>query len=813
MPQPAGGGVGGVRVSGGKGNKKKRRVSGQKARWEILMESGGKCSICGTPISESFHIDHKFPYSLGGETVRENLQATCIKCNLKKGARVMGDVNFDSIVLNGRTHRVPSLDSYLPRMRSGQQKAIAKVLEIATSTSRNCASIVCPTRYGKSEIIRSLSVEAKRSNLFSGALAVSPNLYLSKQLCSDHKVEGMARRIGVHDAKSFCKAFTILDNKNIRSTTSLADNFMLSGTAALVQSRLNSDPCKDGINPFRKWIGDKRVIVFVDEAHEVGSQKARGEMIRALMGMGCFVVLLTATPYRADNDRIEGFRYERVNSDEIYKYESEYIDDESPTRRIKEYSAQRDFYKVRADVEITFRDAWESAGETILCKLNRQWIDVSVCADDGSPAGKLHELRDSKTGRPLGKARKALSRVFSEKANRAEALRIGARAFVQDILERRRSSADGAFSNAAGIVFGGNNEEGMEDNYKLEEIKDACAKEWSRLTGQQPEIAIITTDGDEPSENLRLFSEEGNFDIIIVKQMAGAGLDAPRLKTVLDFSPIRTFASCIQRWMRCATPWHSPKGESMLTGTVIIIHDPIADDIYTKGIREEGGEGDYNSKTVGDFELSREWETDDPPEPPHLSGVDVDGFDLGSAGDHQGAEVEMNSESGMMAAHLMRDMPKLHKDVTLAELAESISGYRSGTPAGDTSANKGKEKSKKTKTKPRGNSAVNDREALQDLVWTKIREKCRKVARIPESERSSPMARDAYKKYQNPIKQIAIARANNHIKPGTAADISMKIREITNEPLLKAMAVVIDSISVAEVINRFNSTRTIREME
>ena len=60
-------------------------------RYEVLKRDNFKCVKCGrTPakdIGVELHIDHKIPYSKGGETELSNLQVTCSDCNLGKGNR------------------------------------------------------------------------------------------------------------------------------------------------------------------------------------------------------------------------------------------------------------------------------------------------------------------------------------------------------------------------------------------------------------------------------------------------------------------------------------------------------------------------------------------------------------------------------------------------------------------------------------------------------------------------------------------------------------------------------------------------------
>lgn len=71
---------------------KKRRTSrniSDRMRFHILSRDGFTCQSCGaSPIKErdvKLHVDHKIPWSKGGETLEENLEAKCEKCNLGKG--------------------------------------------------------------------------------------------------------------------------------------------------------------------------------------------------------------------------------------------------------------------------------------------------------------------------------------------------------------------------------------------------------------------------------------------------------------------------------------------------------------------------------------------------------------------------------------------------------------------------------------------------------------------------------------------------------------------------------------------------------
>ncbi len=68
--------------------KTSRNIS-QRMRFKILLRDGFSCQSCGaSPLTGrgvELHVDHILPWSSGGETVEENLQAKCVRCNLGKG--------------------------------------------------------------------------------------------------------------------------------------------------------------------------------------------------------------------------------------------------------------------------------------------------------------------------------------------------------------------------------------------------------------------------------------------------------------------------------------------------------------------------------------------------------------------------------------------------------------------------------------------------------------------------------------------------------------------------------------------------------
>lgn len=65
-----------------------KREPSNRLKIQVLMRDGNKCRICGVECNDgihNIHFDHIIPWSKGGETVLENLQVLCHKCNLAKG--------------------------------------------------------------------------------------------------------------------------------------------------------------------------------------------------------------------------------------------------------------------------------------------------------------------------------------------------------------------------------------------------------------------------------------------------------------------------------------------------------------------------------------------------------------------------------------------------------------------------------------------------------------------------------------------------------------------------------------------------------
>ncbi len=69
-------------------HKRTTRSINLKLRFRVLQRDNFKCCFCGASPAKDpsieLHVDHIVPWSKGGETILENMQTLCSKCNLGK---------------------------------------------------------------------------------------------------------------------------------------------------------------------------------------------------------------------------------------------------------------------------------------------------------------------------------------------------------------------------------------------------------------------------------------------------------------------------------------------------------------------------------------------------------------------------------------------------------------------------------------------------------------------------------------------------------------------------------------------------------
>jgi superfamily II DNA or RNA helicase len=470
------------------------------------------------------------------------MQALCPACNLKKGKTM--EINLD-------------------KARPGQANAISTIVERIT-TDKTHTSIVLPTRYGKSDVIRLSALQLFANKIVSGSIVLSPGGDLRNQIVRASKVRDMCDRYGIPVGI----AKNVHEWRHAENDPFANGRYLISTT--IQYANRNVDDISGLINS-RFYMTGLPVVVFVDETHMVSNKNKWGRSIqRFLMDAngndnGARVVLLTATADRADGAEIPGFEYEFVDQERWVKTIRTPLGEHV---QVDLYEGVKKRVKIKAHCEVTFKDAWNETPSP-LCTLSRDCIDVeareivdSIAASDSR---KLSELSPSQARLVIGKA------VRDENI-----MRKGVAMFVSELKRAKE-----LLPELAGIVFTGHDEDSdSEANDHANKVRRLVED----MSDFECVIATSKSEDDTVSNHLSKF-EKGFGDVLIVKNAGGAGFDCSRLKVLLDLSSVRTFSSTVQRLMRVATP-HG----SVINAVVITLADTILSAIWDRVVSESGGE-------------------------------------------------------------------------------------------------------------------------------------------------------------------------------------------------------------------------------
>ena len=244
---------------------------------------------------EDWEIDHAEPWRITHRTNPYELQATHRRCNREKGGKVDFEIRRWEL------------------LRRRQQQAI-ELTERRVERGEKTTAIVLPCRYGKSDVIRLTAVKLWALGTACTSLALSPGENLRDQLGSAARWSLAFRRYKV-TLKAQPQIATIDRPKaGIRCKFNPNGEAFLSATIQLVQNNLDD---------FAAWVESEvhrtclPVLVFIDECHSSSDRNEWGKIVPALTDAGAHVVLLTATPERADGLRIPGFEFDVVNDGQV----------------------------------------------------------------------------------------------------------------------------------------------------------------------------------------------------------------------------------------------------------------------------------------------------------------------------------------------------------------------------------------------------------------------------------------------------------------------------------------------------------------
>jgi hypothetical protein len=327
----------------------------------------------------------------------------------------------------------------------------------------------------------------------------------------------------------------------------------------------------------------KIVVIMADEAQFCAQANASGKTLEAFRNAGAFVVTMSGSWCRSDNERIFGSITERVKSVTVFKHKVS--EGSAPNKSlVKTFEDKEGVFSHRPQLDIGLKRAWR---EGKLAKLGVDFVDLSGITIEGEKVTEI-DLRTMTENQ----VRRHLWKIVRD----PKVIKEGVRMMLAKLKPYRRKN-----NRIQAIIFCGNDRgEDQSDN-------DHCNNVFKELCRQAPDLEqqtrIVTGTDKKARENMQAF-RDGDFSVLIVKQMGGVGLDVPTLKVLLDLSTVRTEAASIQRLLRVAT-----KGEDAWVGETILVGDVFSVNNFATIITSNGGGYQTNeieeSKKIDEYEVDK----------------------------------------------------------------------------------------------------------------------------------------------------------------------------------------------------------------
>jgi Type III restriction enzyme, res subunit/HNH endonuclease len=625
-------------------SRQSRTLRSPRLRARIFRSQDGICALCGESMDPAgdWEIDHTEPWRLTHRTNIYELQATHRRCNREKGGRVEFEIRRADLLRN-------------------RQRTAIEVIEQRVRRGETTTAIVLPCRYGKSDVIRLTAVKLWATGMACTSLALSPGKNLRDQLGSPDRWTRALRRYKVAMKREPQIATVDRPKAGTRCQFNPNGEAFLSATIQLVQNNMED---------FTAWADSERhrtglpLLVFIDECHSSSDENDWGKIVPALTAAGAHIVLLTATPERADGVRIPGFDFEVADEGDVTIWRTRPHSEKPEFVTVEKLEGRRQKLLLKPDLQVFFSEAWRETApdRPILCKISRLTFDVRLrpLGLDDETATWLSEVDSPE------KVRRYLGRTVRQ----PEAIEKGCRMMVDSLLARRNLCAD-----FQAIVYCGNDTgpaDEQQENKHAEEIRGTLlriAKELGISLGIR--IATSANGGKEIIESFAGSEDKpGSGDVLIVKQMAGMGLDLPWVKTGLDLSATRTFAALVQRLFRPATPCGGAVACDWITP-----EDVISAAYFKRIVTDQGGEAKASELSVTDSHDKKRQESD--PQPP----LAADGVRTGNFEDSGGKAAER--EQWERVADLISKAPRITAVYTHAELAEVADTLFSMEDTGD----------------------------------------------------------------------------------------------------------------------------------
>ena len=268
---------------GGQISPPQRRRFTRRQRNTLYLAADGRCANCGTDLLPGWHADHHTPWALGGSTRTDNGRALCPACNLQKGSTMDYQDTFDP--------------------RPFQADVIEQVVD-GFATGRRVTVALGTPGTGKTLAYQATATHLLREGLIDHVASFAPRVSLARQCEIDwmHQ-DGVTKELKGHfqlfdDRLRFGKIRHVGTQAPLTQRGAVGTGFVTTYSALCTAE-----------NVFLEWAEEHRgrFLLVADEAQFCGAPDEKGGGTRAgvlleqMHEFAAHTLLLTGTPYRADN--------------------------------------------------------------------------------------------------------------------------------------------------------------------------------------------------------------------------------------------------------------------------------------------------------------------------------------------------------------------------------------------------------------------------------------------------------------------------------------------------------------------------------
>jgi len=427
----------------------KKRIFSDTEKKKLFLIANGKCKLCSVELKKGWHADHIIPYSKGGKTILNNGQALCPKCNLKKSNKL------SEIIL-----------------RKWQDECFNKLLSI--QNNRKTFLCVAGVGSGKTTFSSYSANYFLKQNRFRNIIVISP-------------------RDAIKNAWS--------ENFSINWDIELDSNYSFKYDWSNIYNGISiTYYALNEVNTlFLLNLIDDRTLIILDEIHHAAENKTWGDSVQKLGDKAGFVLMLSGTPYRSDNNKIPFVTYKKTSE--------------------KHYELISDFYYSYG----------ESVKDNVCCPV--------LFHKKGSPKILTStEVLELSYSEDLEESKRALNKAIT-------VLKGGDCYVYSTFLEANKKLneiSDRRLKNYAGLII-------------CNSVKDANTL-YDRIVSNFGEefVDIVTSQDSTSSKIIKSFSTSNKSWLISVN-MVSEGVDIPRIRVIqyaTNFTTLLYFIQVLGRGVR-----------------------------------------------------------------------------------------------------------------------------------------------------------------------------------------------------------------------------------------------------------------------